>query len=207
MKRTIIVTALLLCTMTFSSCLFTLHPLFTAKDLTFDPRLAGSWKIDKEGSIATFERGTPATFSKLPEAIQQLAHKAYSVTVRNNEGVTEQMYYAFLLRIGANLYLDYFPAETPRQQLYDSFYKQHFTPLHSMYKVRFNSDHSFDVCQFDKDYLDGLINKKQVRIHHETRYDGATLVTASTEELQQYVLKYGDVPQAYESAATYERLQ
>lgn len=205
MKRTIIVTTLLLFALGFSGCLYTLHPLFTAKDLSFDPRLAGSWKID-EDNTAVFERGTSASFSKLPSAIRQLADKAYTVTVKNKEGAVVQAYYAFLLHIGGNLYLDYFPAETSWQQAYDSFYRQHFTPLHSIYKVRFNGDRSFDASQFDTDYLQGLINKKQIRIHHETRFDGATLITASTEELQQYVLKYGDVPQAYESASTYEKI-
>lgn len=206
MKRTIIVTALLLFAMSFSGCLYTLHPLFTAKDLTFDPRLTGSWKTTNESNIITFERGTPASFSKLPGAVRQLADKAYAVTVKNRDGQVEQMYYAFLLNIGGNQYLDYFPAETPRQQLYDSFYRQHFTPLHSIYKIRFNGGRSFDVSQFDNDYLQGLINKKQIRIRHEERFDGSTLITASTEELQQYVLKYGNVPQAYENASTYEKI-
>lgn len=206
MKRTIIATALLLLAMSFSGCLYTLHPLFTAKDLSFDPRLTGSWKTANESDVITFERGTPASFSRLPEAVRQLADKAYTVTVKDGDGQVEQMYYAFLVNIGGNHYLDYFPAETPWQQLYDSFYRQHFTPLHSIYRVQFNGDRSFDASQFDNNYLEGLISKKQIRIRHEERTDGTTLITASTGELQQYVLKYGNVPQAYENTSTYQKI-
>ncbi len=52
-----------------------------------------------------------------------------------------------------------------------------------------------------------LIDKKQIRIRHEVRFDGLYVITASTEELQQYVAKYGDVDKAYQGNDTYTRIK
>ena len=41
--------------------------------------------------------------------------------------------------------------------------------------------------------------KKKIRIKHETYADDNIVITASTSELQQYLIKYSDEPEAYES--------
>ena len=179
-----------------SGCLSTLHPLFTEKDLVFDPRLIGSWNNgpDDNGSIV-FARGSTENFRDLPQSLQAIANKAYAVTMTDKDG--EIKYYAFLSRIGNELYLDYYPAETSRQKQYDDFFKQHLVKLHSLYHVQFAQNQSLRIRQFDEGFLKNLINNKKIRISHEVMFDGSYLITASTEELQQYVLKYGDVPEAY----------
>jgi hypothetical protein len=63
-----------------------------------------------------------------------------------------------------------------------------------------------EIGQLKEEYLKNLIHKKQIRIPHEVRYDGSFLITASTEELQQYVMKYGNVPEAYENLTTYSKI-
>ena len=189
----------------FNGCLSALHPLFTEKDIVFDPRLVGIWRVgDKDTAI--FQKGSTETFRELPEELQHLAGKAYLLTIKDAE--EELKYYAFLSRIGKELYLDYYPAETLRQHQYDGFYKQHLTRLHSFYKVQFNNSESFKISQFDEKYLRDLINNKQIRIRHEVRFDGSYVITAPTEELQQYVLKYGSTPEAYikEDIDTYIRI-
>jgi hypothetical protein len=80
--------------------------------------------------------------------------------------------------------------------------------MHSFYRIRFHNDRSFETSQFNEDFLKRLIDKKQIRIKYEVRFDGNYVITAPTEELQQYVLKYGDEPEAYykESSATYKKI-
>jgi hypothetical protein len=77
--------------------------------------------------------------------------------------------------------------------------------LHSLYRIQLKNDHSFAMGQLKEDYLENLINKKQIRIPYEIGYNGFYIITASTEQLQQYVLKYGQVPEAYEDDTHYEK--
>ena len=192
-----------------SGCLSALHPLFTEQDLEFDPKLVGSWRVGTENDIFTFERGTPESFGNLPESLQQLAGKAYVLTVTNGKGGEETAkYYAFLARIGKHLYLDYYPTETKTRKGYPEFYKKNFIPMHSFYRLQPGKDsNTIIIGQFSDSYLRKLINKKQIRIRHEVRFDGDYVITAPTEELQQYVLKYSDVDEAYHDNKTYTRIQ
>lgn len=206
MKKLFIIVATIVMVTALSGCLSTLHALFTEKDLVFDPRLLGRWKAGDGNDVATFERGTAASFNQLPETLRKLANNAYLVTMSDDKTVAR--YYAFLTKLGTELYLDYYPCENVEQLRYDAFYKQHLVKMHSFYRIRFNDDRSFETSQFDEDFLKKLIDNKQIRIKYEVRFDGTYVITAPTEELQQYVLKYGDVPDAYykESNAIYTKL-
>lgn len=208
MKK-LLTAAILVAIVTLSGCLSALHPLFTEKDLEFDPRLVGSWQVGSEDEVLTFQRGTPESFGDLPEGLQHLAGKAYLLTVTSrNTGEEVAKFYAFLARIGKHLYLDYYPAETKVQKEYASFYKMNFVKMHSFYRLKSGSDNNTMIIgQFADSYLRKLIQQKQIRIRHETRTDGTYVITAPTEELQQYVLKYSDVDEAYQDNKTYTRIQ
>jgi len=207
MKKLLIATGLV-AMLVLSGCLSALHPLFTEKDLVFDPGLVGSWQKN-ETETYTFKRGDAQQFANLPEGIQKLADKAYVLTVTNREtGEELSKYYAFLVKIGKHSYLDYFPAESAAQKNYAAFYKTNFVPMHSFYRLTTGSDgNTITIGQFAESYLRKLIDKKQIRIRHEVRFDGSYVITASTEELQQYVAKYGDVDEAYQGNDTYTRIK
>jgi hypothetical protein len=207
MKKLLIAT-ILVAVVVLSGCLSALHPLFTEKDLVFDPHLVGSWQVGADNEVYKFERGTPQNFGNLPEGLQKLSGKAYLLTISTKTGEEGKKYYAFLARIGKHLYLDYFPTETDDQKGYANFYKQGFLPMHTFYRVTpgSNSD-TMKIGQFAENYLRNLIDKKQIRIRHEVRFDGSYVITAPTEELQQYVVKYSDVDEAYENNKTYTRIK
>jgi len=81
-------------------------------------------------------------------------------------------------------------------------------PLHSFYRLGEGGDrNSLTITRFADSYLRNLIDKKQIRIRHEQRLDGSYVITASTDELQQYVLKYGEVNEAYEDNKTFTRIK
>ena len=197
MKKLIFITVVTGMIALLSGCLSTLHPLFTEKDLVFDPRLVGTWKegSDGDGKII-IEQGSASSFGDLPANLQAVANKAYNLTIIDEDGETK--YYSFLVRIGKNLYLDYYPADNARRKQYDEFFKQHLVKLHSLYRLDSLDSKSFVVSRFKESFLSDLISNKKIRISHEVLFDGSYLITASTEELQQYVLKYGDTPAAYQ---------
>lgn len=182
-----------------SGCLTTLHPLFTLNDLVTEPRLEGTWKTGSDQDMVIFEKGSAASFQALPESLQKVATKGYLVTFKDQQNNTTIKHYCFLLRLGNELFLDYFPAENENQQRYNSFYKQHYVRMHSFYRIRFRNDKSFELAKFDQDYLKKMIDEKKVRIRYEIHSSGDYIITAPTSELQQYVLKYQNIPEAYES--------
>ncbi len=200
MKKVLVIAGIMVLVVSLAGCLSTLHPLFTEKDFVFEPLLIGTWKDDTNSDeVMTFERGTAQSFANLPENLQQVAGKAYLVTIRNSSKNEEFRYYAFLGKIGQVYYLDYYPAENRFQKGYDVFYKQHLVKMHSIYRLQIKNNQSIQVSQFDEKYMREQIDQKKIRIQHEVYYDGSYVITAPTEQLQQYVLKYGNVEEAYYS--------
>ena len=130
--------------------------------------------------------------------------------IRNTDAndVTGSLYYGFLVKLGQKYYMDYYPAETVAMQHYNDFYKSHYVKMHTAYSIRFLKNDEFELKQFDEKFMRELVENKKIRIRHEIRDDGTFVVTASTEELQQYIMKYSDVPEAYYSDNTsiYTRL-
>lgn len=207
MKKLLISAALVMVVM-LTGCLSALHPLFTEEDLVFDPKLVGSWQEGPE-QVYTFQQGTAASFGELPESLQKIASKAYLLTITHRKtGEETGKYYAFLARIGQHLYLDYYPTQTKSQKTYADFFKMNFVQMHSFYRLKTGSNpNTLVIGQFADAYLRKLIDKKQIRIRHELKADGSYVITAPTEELQQYVIKYGEVDEAYQDNKTFTRIQ
>jgi len=222
-----------------SSCLSTVQPIFTEKDLVFDPRLLGKWGYVAKGQTDSI---TPETVQKLGKqhtatvrdvsmtrgvtdvkvaykgyieitkataqdvtnepALQKLLGKIYLIRNTDENEVTGSLYYGFLVKLGQKYYMDYYPAETASMQQYNDFYKSHYVKMHTCYSIRFLNDFGFELKQFDEKFMRELVENKKIRIRHELRDDGTFVVTASTEELQQYIMKYSDVPEAYYSDNT-----
>ena len=74
--------------------------------------------------------------------------------------------------------------------------------MHTSYRVTISEDGSFELSQLDESYVSKLIDEKKIRISHEKGANGNIVITASTDELQQYIIKYGDEPGAYVSEKT-----
>ncbi|MGB8192836.1 MAG: hypothetical protein WCF67_12990 [Chitinophagaceae bacterium] len=192
-----------------SSCLSTVHPIFTEKDLVFDPKLIGKWRYESKSfnGFVEITQTKQQDFTDYP-TLGKLAGKTYMLRYKNTEGGIDAAYYGFMVKLGNKYYIDQYPAETPATMNYDPFYKGHYLKMHTCYLLSFKKDNSFELKQFDETYLKKLINDKKIRVRHETREDGSLIVTASTEELQQYIMKYSDVPEAYyqDNTSTYTRI-
>jgi hypothetical protein len=203
MKKIALTTAFALLLIFLSSCLTTLHPIFTENDLTYDAKLIGIWKTDDQKTdlhqVVITNLATESSID-LPGNISSIKQKGYLISYQREH--TTERYIAFLARIGKHLYFDYFPADKKENQKIDEFFETHFVKMHTSYRVEILNDGSFELSQLDGSYVKSLIDKKKIRISHETDADDNEVITASTKELQQYLLKYGDEPSAYRSDKT-----
>ena len=204
MKKIILTTAFAFLLIFLSSCLTTLHPIFTEKDLAYDPKLIGVWNTENEGKKGKVTINNLATENsvELPGNISAIKQKGYFIVYQDENGKVSDQYIAFLARIGKHLYFDYFPADKKEDRKLDEFFGVHFVRMHTSYRVEILKDGSFELSQLDGSYVKNLIDEKKIRISHETDADDNTVITASTKELQQYLLKYGDEPSAYRSEKT-----
>jgi len=204
MKKIALTTAFALLLIFLSSCLTTLHPIFTEKDLAYDPTLIGTWNTENEGKEGKVIINNLATENSvdLPGNISAIKQQGYFIIYQDKNGKVTDQYIAFLSRIGKHLYFDYFPADKKEDRKLDEFFGVHFVRMHTSFRVEILKDGSFELSQLDGSYVKSLIDEKKIRISHETDADDNTVITASTKELQQYLLKYGDEPSAYRSEKT-----
>ena len=204
MKKIALTTAFALLLIFLSGCLTTIHPIFTEKDLAYDSKLIGAWDTENEGKKGKVIISNLATENslELPGNISAIKQQGYFIIYKDENGKTSDQYIAFLARIGKHLYFDYYPADKKEDRKLDEFFGVHFVKMHTSYRVEILKDGSFELSQLDGSYVKSLIDEKKIRISHETDADDNTIITASTKELQHYLLKYGDEPSAYRSEKT-----
>lgn len=191
-----------------SGCLSAFYPLFTEKDIVYDPRLDGAWKKGTEGPVYSFEQGNAQSFAELPAGIRELASQGYLLTVTEGSANNPSRYFVFMTRIGKHLYLDYFPSKTQHGKSYAAFYTRNYMPLHSFFRFQpATNGKSMTIMQLKESFLEGLVSNKKIRIRQERRMDGTTVITAPTEDLRQYVHKYGELDAAYEDNETFTRIK
>ena len=204
MKKIALTTAFALLLIFLSGCLTTIHPIFTEKDLAYDSKLIGAWDTENEGKKGKVIISNLATENslELPGNISAIKQQGYFIIYKDENGKTSDQYIAFLARIGKHLYFDYYPADKKEDRKLDEFFEVHFVRMHTSYRVEILKDGGFELSQLDGSYVKSLIDEKKIRISHETDADDNTIITASTKELQQYLLKYGDEASAYRSEKT-----
>ena len=203
-KVSMILFSVVLC---LAGCLTTLHPIFTAKDLITDPRLIGNWEKAKDKTKVIYRQPNANELSNLSPALQSEAGKIYMLDEKDEQGDIRSTYYAFMVKLGKYYYMDYYPASEKERQSADNFFAAHYIPMHSIYRIEFKNSNSFNVQRLDGGYLEKLIKNKQIRIRHEVMEDGGIFVTAPTAELQQYLIKYSDVPEAYNNDDNYTKIK
>ncbi|WP_276479722.1 hypothetical protein [Paraflavitalea pollutisoli] len=191
-----------------SGCLSAFNPLFTEKDIVYDARLLGSWKKGADGPVYSFEQGNAQSFAELPTGIRDLASRGYLLTIKEGADDYPSRFFVFMSRIGKHLYLDYFPSEAQHGKSYAAFYTRNYIPLHSFFRVQLaNNGESMTIMRLKESFLEDLVRNKQIRIRRETRMDGTTVITAPTEDLRQYVRKYGELDAAYDDRETYTSIK
>lgn len=171
-------------TLLISGCVVTsLHPLFTEKDVIFDPALIGTWVEENEKETWTFQKAGDYTYDLFYEG----------------EGESAK-FEAYLVRLRKFEFLDIYPREP---EIKNDFYKLHLIPAHTFSRIWKDGD-VLRIAMLDPDWLKGLIAQKKVKIAHE-RLDDRIILTASTKELQNFLLKYAENVNAFPDPAELRR--
>jgi hypothetical protein len=147
-----------------------LHPLFTENELIFDANLIGTWAPVDSNETCQFK---------------PTSGKNYECTYIDNNGESSK-FIAGLGKLGNSAYLDIYPNEPNMAGNY--FY----LPAHSFMKIELSKD-ALKLCAMSSDSIDSLLKSKPNAVKHEKLEDGDNgrlVLTASTKELQKFILKY-----------------
>ena len=174
-KKTIFYLLVLL----LAGCLPSLHPLYNEKTLIFREELIGKWMED-DGSFWQFRRG---------------GEKEYKLRLFEEHEELGQ-FSAHLIEIEGLMFLDIFPDGDALENM-DDFYQIHFLPVHTFLKVdRINPNLQLRMVDYEK--MENMLENDPNILKHEI-LDDRIVLTASTEELQHFVIKhvetiFGDAP-------------
>jgi len=166
-KKTFYFLALLL-----AGCLPSLHPLYNEKTLIFKEELVGKWMGD-DGDSWQFRRA---------------GEKEYELRILD-DGEEIGRFSAHLIEIKGLMFLDLFPDSKPLDDL-DDFYKIHLFPVHTFLKVDRISP-SLQLRMVDYEKMEKILENDPNVLKHEIE-DDRIVLTASTEELQDFVIKHMD---------------
>ncbi len=157
-----------------------LHPLFTEETLVFEEKLLGTW-VDDSNNIWEF---------KDPNEQE----KIYKLIFVDNEG-QKGSFDARLTKLENKLFLDVYPSEPPWDEEdpnkaewpYNTFF---FMPVHTFIKIN-GIEPELKLQLTDDDELKKLLKENPNAVEHTSTEDKFVL-TASTKELQAFVVKYAD---------------
>lgn len=157
-----------------------IHPLSTEKDLAFDEKLLGTW-VDANETMWQFSDANK------PE-------KAYKLIFTDKED-KKGSFVAHLVKLENRLFLDVYPDEMPWNEkdpnktewLYNTFF---LIPAHTFIKID-SIDPNLTMRLTDDEKMNKLFEQDPNAVEHASIEDKSVL-TASTKELQTFVLKYAD---------------
>ena len=178
-KITRVLLVILLCgiALLLTGCVPSLHPLYTDTDLIFEPQLIGVWAADENGEPWRFKKATD---------------KGYKLLLTSHGKTGE--FYVHLLKLGTFYFLDLYPVE-PDMEDKNDFYKNHLVGIHSFMRVSIEPA-ALKLSMLDYYWLNDLLKTDPDLLKHEFM-DDTILLTASTKELQAFVLKHAENERAF----------
>jgi hypothetical protein len=173
--------------LTGCSSVISLNPFVTDRQATMDPALLGTWKPEQRTgarpSISVI--GLSGDFGDDDLYIIRGSGSAYDITYTDGKFIT-QKFEARLIRVGTAELLDLVPANDDGFQI----------PAHLLVRV-WPKDSKLRWVFLDSDWL----KQQAAQLLATQPSDDRTLITASSDALGDFVLKYGSDPRAFNQSA------
>ncbi len=197
MKRIIIV-GLIASAFILNGCFIkSLHPFYKKEDVVLKPELYGTW-IDGDSAVWEIEQYL------ISQVMSQntIKTKAYLTSHTDQEG-KKSYFQATLFQLEGNYFVDFFPLFD--KQFDDELFVYHMIPAHCVARFEQKNTNQFELQWMDEGMLDKLFTEKRIRIQHEQikmfeepnndEDYNAFVLTASTDELQKFLKKFGNDPE------------
>lgn len=216
MKRSILILSLFIIPLILGGCfLKSVHPLVSDEEAIELPGISGVWGNDEERFTfikngewedVTFNdfqgQGMKVTMTDTGSVSTENGDHGYLVLYEdlNDEQPDSAYFLGKFVQFDQSYYLDLYPFD-----IFDTgFWSSHLLPVHTFSKIDLEED-SISINLFRDSWIEDQIRDNRVRIKHE-KLDEGILITASTEELQQFIKKYGSETDAYRDPITLTRI-
>ena len=183
----------------FNACVIkSINPFFTEKDVIFKNEILGSWTDNDSGKwdIEQYK------FSKGWNRGDSLDN-SYRVLYTDNEGY-KAVFNAHIFKLNTDYYIDFFLLMADNFND-DEVITTHLLPTHSLAKLNLRNNSDIEIKWFNEDWLKQLFNENKIKLSHQIvnsqdeNIGEFYVLTASTEELQKFIVKYGNEPGAFEN--------
>ena len=174
-----------------AGCIPSLHPLYTNKDVVYDPKLVGVWSDSNDTGIWEFRPAPEPNSYTMIYTDKDKKAGAFSVHLTKLDGM---------------LFLDVFPNEPNLP--YNGFYNLHLQPVHTFMKVD-QIEPILKMRFMDVDKFAKRLEKEPHLLRHEVMKDGSQqriVLTASTKELQAFMLKHANDEGVFSKPSNMKRI-
>jgi hypothetical protein len=157
-------------------CVPSVHSLFTGKDLIFEGKLLGVWTEDNSKETWEFKR-----YSNKED-------KRYKLIYTDSDGRAGE-FVAGLGKLNDMTFLDLYPSEADVNA--NDFYKHHLLGVHTFMKID-QTEPTLQMRIMNPDKMKEMLEADPNLIRHEIleERDSQILLTASTEELQRFMIEH-----------------
>jgi hypothetical protein len=169
-----------------------IHPFFRESDVVFKKELLGTW-TDQDNRQWVIK-----PIKEKPNAYEMLRHGENDVT-----------FAAHLFSLQGELYFDFFPVSSDSNEDF-ALFTLHLMPTHSIAKVDVLTKDEIRIKWHNEAWMQSLFDQNRIKISHEVLSDETSrddkdkiyILTAETDELQKFVVKYGGEDAAFDSNNT-----
>lgn len=173
-----------------AGCIPSIHPLYHQEDIVFKPELLGSWQQDDAKWV--FEQsGENGYFLKYYEKGNLI-----------NENQTYSDFEVTLVKLGENFYLDIYPGENEQIE-FSTLLQSTLLPVHSFARINFLEE-GIEISFLSIDWMEELLKENPMIIAHE-KTPNYIVLTASTDELQKFIISYSNNEKAFVESSLLER--
>jgi len=168
---------------------WSLHPLFDEQHLVFDEKLLGTF----EANDVTWE------FTRAEDL--NAYQLVYSSVSGKEKKILQGLFAAHLVKLNDRFFLDVYPQEAPwgneegQNQVKWPFNAFFMLPVHTFIKVEI-SESELKFRLTDDENLKKLLEADPNAVKYEL-VDNTPVLTASTQQLQSFVLKFADSNQLF----------
>jgi hypothetical protein len=163
-------------TLLLGGCIPSVNPFYTNKDVVFDERLLGEWQAKEssdEPQLWRFDKGDD---------------KAYKLTVTEKDGKHGE-FNAHLFKLKQELFLDLIPNDCDYATNQADLVAYSMFPGHLLVRVsQLEPELTLAFCDFD--WLKKHLVANPKALAHRVEQKDPILMTASTRDLQRFVLKH-----------------
>ena len=174
-------------------CVPSLHCLFTDKELVFEEKLLGIWAEDNSEETWEFKRYSDE------------ADKTYKLIYTDSDGQAGE-FAAKLGKLNKMMFLDLYPGDADINA--NDFYKHHLLGVHTFMKIE-QIEPTLQMRMMSPDKMKEMLEANPNLIKHEIleERDSQILLTASTEEFQQFIIEHAKDEGLFDEPSDMRRLE